>query len=73
MVVGADVEALYPSLLDVEIANISYQAIMKCVISFDNINFRKALLYLAINMHKTEQRTSPLWRMLPRRTSRGGV
>ena len=50
-----------------------YQAIVKSRIRFNNINFKKALLYLAINMNKTDQRTSPLWRVLPRRTSRGGV
>ena len=72
-VVGADVEALYPNLVDIEIANICYQAIINSRISFNNINFKKALLYLAINMNKTDQRTSPLWRVLPRRTSRGGV
>ena len=31
------------------------------------------MLTIAINMNKTDQRTSPLWRVLPRRTSRGGV
>ena len=49
-------------MVDVEIANIAYNAIMKSKISFQNINYRKALLYLAINMHKTDQRTSALWR-----------
>ena len=73
VVVGADVEALYPNLKDIEIANICYDAIMKIKIGFRNINYRKALLYLAINMHKTDQRTSPLWQVLLRRTSRGGV
>ena len=73
VVVGADVEALYPNLVDVEIANHCYNAIMKSKVKFNNINYRKALLYLAINMHKTDQRTSPLWRVMPRRTSRGGV
>ena len=73
VVVGADVEALYPNLVDVEIANHCYKAIMKSGVKFNNINYRKALLYLAINMHKTDQRTSPLWRIMPRRTSGGGV
>ena len=73
IVVRADVEALYPSLTDVEVANLCYQAIMKSKIQFNNINFRKARLYIAINMSKTDQRISPLWRVLPRRTSGGGV
>ena len=54
-------------------ANITYDAILKSKINFKNIDFKKALLYLAINMNKTDQRTSPLWRILPRRTSGGGV
>ena len=73
VVVGADVEALYPNLTDIEVANLCYEAIMKSKISFNNINYRKARLYISINMNKTDQRTSPLWRVLPRRTSRGGV
>ena len=71
--VGADVVALYPNLTDLEVANICYGAVMKSKIAFKNINYRKALLYIATNMNKTDQRTSPLWRILPRRTSRGGV
>ena len=73
VVVGADVEALYPSLQDIEIANVCYNTIMKSSISINNINYKSALLYLAITMNKTDQRTSPLWRVLPRRTSGGGV
>jgi hypothetical protein len=73
VVIGADVEALYPSLTDIEVANICFEAIMKSKIIFSNINYRKARLYIATNMNKTDQRTSPLWRVLPRRTSRGGV
>ena len=45
--------------MDVEIANHCYNAIIKSGVKFNNINYRKALLYLAINMHKTDQRTSP--------------
>ena len=71
--VGADVEALFPNLSDIEVANICFETVLKSRIVFRNINYRKALLYIAINMNKTDQRTSPLWRVLPRRTSRGGV
>ena len=73
VVIGADVEALFPNLADIEVANICFEAVLKSKIVFKNINYRKALLYIAINMNKTDQRTSPLWRVLPRRTSRGGV
>ena len=73
VVIGADVEALFPNLADIEVANICFEAVLKSKIVFKNINYRKALLYIAINMNKTDQRTSLLWRVLPRRTSRGGV
>ena len=73
IVVGADVEALFKSKTDGEVANLCYKAIMKSKIRFSNINYRKARLYIAINMNKTDQRLSPLWRVLPRRTSGGGV
>lgn len=61
LVVGANVEALYPSLQDIEIANVCYNTIMKSNISLNNIKYRRALLYLAITMNRTDQRTSPLW------------
>jgi hypothetical protein len=73
VVVGADVEALFPNLADIEVANICFEAVLNSKIAFKNINYRKALLYIAISMNKTDQRTSPLWRVLPRRTSQGGV
>ena len=46
----ANVEAWYPSLTDVEVANLCYKSIMKSKIQFSNINYRKA-----INMNKTDQ------------------
>ena len=47
-------EALYPNLTDIEVANLCYEAIMKSKISFNNINYRKARLYIAINMNKLD-------------------
>ena len=73
VVVGADVEALYPSLSDVDVAWICHDAVMKSKVTFSNIDYRKALKYIAISLDKTEQRLSPLYRVLPRRTSKGGV
>ena len=46
VLVGADVEVLYLSMTDVEVANICYKAIMKSKIRFDNINYMKARLYI---------------------------
>ena len=74
VLVGADVVGLYPSLVDIEVANICYDAVMASKIKFSNIDYRKARLYIASNLNKTDQRLSPLWRVLPRRKkSVGGV
>ena len=51
LVIQADVEALYPRLTDIEVGNICSEAIMKSKITFSNINYRKARLYIAINMN----------------------
>mgnify|MGYP007048517881 CR=1 FL=1 len=49
VVVGADVEALYPNLVDIEIANICYDAVIKSKIKFTTINYRKALFFVSCN------------------------
>ena len=47
---------------------------MASKIKFSNIYYRKAGLYIAIHLNKTDQRLSPLWRVLPRRKAGvGGV
>ena len=38
-VVGSDVEALYPSLHAIEVAEIVYKAVMETNIKFENINW----------------------------------
>ena len=73
VVIGADAVGLYPSMTDVEVAIICYEAVMNSKVKFTNINNRKALQYIAMNLSKEEQRWSPLNRLLPRRTSKGGV
>ena len=72
VLVGADVVSLYPSMTDIEVANLCYEAIMASKIKFSNINYRNT--YIAINLNKTDQRLPPLWRVLPRRKAAvGGV
>ena len=73
VVVGSDVEALYPSLTDVEVGLIRFKAVMESKVEFQNINYRKATQYIAMCLSKEEQMLSPLKRILPRRTSKGGV
>ena len=73
MIVGADVEALYPSLSDVDVALICFQAVMDTKIKFDNVNYRAATQYIALNLSETERRLSPLAKILPRRTTNVGA
>ena len=73
VIVGSDVEALYPSLSDVEVALICFDAIMNSDINFQMINFRVAGKYVAMHLSKEEQLLSPLRRILPVRTAKGGV
>ena len=72
MVVGADVESLYPSLSAVHVADIVFKAIMESDIKFENINYKEGARYLALNWSRQECRMSKLWRVLPRRASKQG-
>ena len=47
-IVGADVKSLYPSLKNVEIARLARHAILESKISFENIDYKRALRYLYI-------------------------
>ena len=73
VIVGSDVCALYPSLNDMEVAIICYQAILDSDIKFLNFNYEVASKYIAMHLTEEEQRRSPLYRVLPRRTTRNGV
>ena len=61
-------EALYPNLSDIEVAQICYNVVMESSIQFTNINFKLARTYIAMKLSNT-----CLHRVLPRMTSRGGV
>ena len=66
-VVGSDVEALYPSLEAVEVAEIVYEAVLKTKIKFENIDWVEGCKYIAITSTEQECRLGPLKRVLPRR------
>ena len=70
---GANVEGLYPSLSDIEVALIVFEAIINSDIKFENVDFHMAGKYVAMHMTEEEQRVSPISRILPRRTAKGGV
>ena len=70
---GADVEALYPSLSDVQVAEIVYQAIMETDVGFEGVDFMEGCKYIAMNSTAQECRISPLRRILPTRRHVQGV
>ena len=72
VIVGADVEGLYPALKDMEVADICYKAILNSSISSNNINYHRASIYVAMNLTSEEARIHPLGRVLPKRNHETG-
>ena len=54
--VGADVEALYPSLEAIQVANIMYQAVMDSQIEFKGVNYQEGARYIALTSTEQECR-----------------
>ena len=54
-------------------ALICFRAVMDTKVNLVNINYVLAVKYIAICMEETEQRHSPLSKILPRRTTKNGV
>ena len=73
VVVGADVEALYPSLEDVQVADIVYQAVMETEVGFEGVHWQEGARYIALNSTAQECRVSPLSRILPTRRKTTGT
>jgi hypothetical protein len=73
LIVGADVESLYPSLEAQTVANIVYKAMLETEIKFKNIDFKEAIRYIALNWTEKECRTSNIWKLLPWRSKKQGV
>ena len=48
-VVGADVEALYPSLSDVQVAEIVYKAVTETEVGFEGVNYLEGANYITLN------------------------
>ena len=77
VIAGADVEALYPSLEDVQVAEIVFKAVLESKVEFEGVDYQEGARYIALNSSEQECRTGPLRRVLPRRRfvagSRPGV
>ena len=72
VIVGTDVESLYPSLEDDTVADLVSSAIMETDTKFMNIDYKEAARYIALNWTEQECRTSILRKVLPwRKCSQG--
>ena len=72
-IVGSDVEALYPSLEAVEVAQVVFNAMMKSEIKFRGMNYMEACRMIALTSTEQECRLGPLKRVLPVRRFVNGV
>ena len=72
VIIGAEVEGLYPALRDLEVAAICYRAVIASNIKFENIEFKKLGMYIAMNLTAQEALIHPLKRVLPTRPSKSG-
>ena len=59
-VIGADVEALYPSLSAMEVGDIIYNAMLNTKIKFDNMEWLEACTYIVLTSTEQECRLGPL-------------
>ena len=66
-VIGSDVEALYPSLEAIEVAQIVFNNVMKSEVKFAGINYTEACKMIVMTSTEQECRLGQLRRVLPRR------
>ena len=59
-VVGSDVEALYPSLEAIEVAQIVYKSIMETEVQFKGVDYQEACRLIALTSSEQECRLGPL-------------
>ena len=62
----------YQALKDMEVADICYKAILNSSIIFNNINYLRASIYVAMNLTSDEAKIHPLGRVLPKRVHKTG-
>ena len=73
LIVGSDVEALYPSLEAVEVAQIVYKAVMETEVKFVGVHLQEACRMIALTSSEQECRLGPLKRVLPVRRYNNGT
>ena len=67
VIVGSDVESLYPSLDADQVAEIVHDAVMRSRITFDGVQYQEGARYIVLNSSEEECRSGPLKRVLPKR------
>ena len=73
VIIGSDVEALYPSLEGQRVAMIVYEAILRSKVKWQKIDYMEATRYIALNWTAEQCRSSKLRRVLPTRRGKTGV
>ena len=73
VVVGADADALYPSLDEAMSSKIAKKSVMESKVKIKGVNYKEAARYVALNSSESEVRFSGLRRILPWRRYRKGT
>ena len=66
IITGFDVESLYPSLRDIDVACLVRESILHSKISFEGIDFQKALCYIRIMAGAEIMKSAGLENQIPR-------
>ena len=67
VIIGSDVESLYPSLDADQVAEIVYDAVMRATIAFEGVHYQEGCRYIVLNSSEQECMAGPLRRVLPRK------
>ena len=72
VICGADVTSLFPSLKAKSTAKLVYESALESEISYEGIDFKEVVTYLALNLSDFEAKKSKISHLLPFRKSRRG-
>ena len=72
VIIGSDVESLYPSLEAIEVAEIVYNAMVETEVSMDNINWVEGSKYITLTSTEQECRSAG-WDLSRGSCQRGGM
>ena len=73
VIIGSDVISLYPNLDVTKVSKEMREAIKVAKIEWEEVDYREAARYVALNWSREQCERSPLSRILPRRRGRTGV